>query len=119
MNNLASAMRFAALANTDDDLMALNAEAILMGSAFDQLLLGGRKSSARNLGLRFAALFRKFVTATVTEAVGVRPDIEIDPRYAAAQPSWPVHRKWIEELYDARRQGVHRDTTPLVSGDGD
>ena len=38
----------------------------------------------------------------------VRPDIEIDPKYAAAQPTWGVHRKWIEELYDARSHGVHK-----------
>jgi hypothetical protein len=108
MRKLESAMRFASLANTDDDLMEINAEAILMASAFDQLLLAGRKSSSRNLGLRFAALFRDFSTATVAEAMRSRPDIEIDSNYAAVQPGWPAHRKWMEELYDARSQGVHK-----------
>jgi hypothetical protein len=105
---LESALRFVSLANTDDDLMANNAEAILMGSAFDQLLLGGGKSSAYRLGRIFGALFSQFGTATVADAMKVRPDVEIDPQYAAAQPTWWVHRKWMEELYDARSQAVHK-----------
>ncbi|HKW00002.1 MAG TPA: hypothetical protein VJN96_09255 [Vicinamibacterales bacterium] len=105
---LESALRFVGLANTDDDLMAENAEAILMGSAFDQLLLAGRKSSAYNLGRAFGALFGQFGTATVSEAMKARPNIEIDQKYASVQPSWWVHRKWIEELYDARSQVVHK-----------
>lgn len=108
VERLQSALRFVSLANTDDDLMAENAEAILMGSAFDQLLLAGSKSSAYNLGRKFGALFNEFGTVTVADAMNARPDIEIDPKYAAAQPGWWVHRKWIEELYDARSQGVHK-----------
>lgn len=108
IERLQSALRFVSLANTDDELMADNAEAILMGSAFDQLLLAGGKSSAYNLGRKFGALFSEFGTVTVAEAMKVRPDIEIDPKYAAAQPTWWVHRKWMEEIYDARSQGVHK-----------
>ena len=108
LGRLQSALRFVSLANTDDDLMAENAEAILMASAFDQLLLSGSKSSAYNLGRKFGALFSDFGTTTVADAMKARPDIEIDPKYVAAQPGWWVHRKWIEELYDARSQGVHK-----------
>jgi hypothetical protein len=60
MDRLQTALRFVTLANTDDDQMAENAEAILMGAAFDQLLLGGRKSSAYNLGEEFGRMFREF-----------------------------------------------------------
>jgi hypothetical protein len=105
---LRSAMPFVELANTNDHLMDQNAEAILMGSAFDQLLIAGGKSSARNLGRTFGALFAEFGNTKVREARTVRPDIEINRQYAAAQSEWWVHRKWIEELYDARSQGVHR-----------
>ena len=108
IQRLRAALRFVSLANTDDYLMDVGAEAILMGSAFDQLLLAGRKSSAYNLGRKFTVLFHEFGTATVAEAMKNRPDIEIDPKYASVQPTWCVHRKWIEELYDARSHAVHK-----------
>ena len=34
--------------------------------------------------------------------------MDLPPASNPAQPGWWVHRKWIEELYDARSQGVHK-----------
>lgn len=106
---LRTALPFVELANTDDEFMTEHAEAILMGSAFEQLLAGD--ASAYKLGAKFGALFGRFGGVTVEEARKVRPGIEIDastPERAAAQPKWWVHRKWIEELYDVRSKVVHR-----------
>ena len=79
-----------------------------MGAAFDQLLLGGGKSSAYRLGRIFGTLLFQFGTATVADAMRGRPDIDIDPKYSAVQPTWWGHRKWMEELYDARSQAIHK-----------
>ena len=109
VERLRTAFPFVELANTDDEFMTEHAEAILMGSAFEQLLAGD--ASAYRLGAKFGELFGQFAGVTVEEAKRVRSGIEIDestPERAAAQPKWWVHRKWIEELYDVRSKVVHR-----------
>lgn len=109
IDRLRTALPFVELANTDDDFMNERAEAILMGSAFEQLLKGD--ASAYVLGKRFGKLFGQFGGVRVSEARTVRPGIDIDvskPEIAAAQPKWWVHRKWIEELYDVRSKVVHK-----------
>ena len=108
---LRSALPFVSLANTDDELMTETAEAILMGSAFEQLL--GGDGSAYKLGRKFDVLFRSCGRVTVEDAKQARSGIEIDkgaPERAAAQPTWWVHRKWMEELYDVRSKSVHEGT---------
>jgi hypothetical protein len=105
---LRSALSFVSLANTDDDLMSTEAEAILMGSAFEQLL--DADASAFRLGERFSDLFGRFGSVTVEAARVARPDIQVDtskPERGAAQPTWWVHRKWIEELYRLRNSSAH------------
>lgn len=115
LRRLRYALPFVSLANTDDDLMAERAEAILMGSAFEQLLGGG---SAYKLGRKFGILFRPYGNMTVDNARKVRPDIAIDTTMserAAAQQEWWVHRKWFEELYDLRSKAVHKGTASVRS----
>lgn len=111
IRRLRYALPFVTLANTDDDLITETAEAILMGSAFEQLLGGG--ASAYKLGRKFGTLFASYGSVTVEDAKKVRTGIEIDgstPERAAAQAKWWVHRKWIEELYDVRSRSVHEGT---------
>lgn len=109
IDRLRTALPFIELANTDDEFMTEHAEAILMGSAFEQLLAGD--ASAYKLGKKFGELFGQFGSLTVNEAQKVRPGIQIDtstPEIAAAQPNWWVHRKWMAELYDVRSKVVHK-----------
>jgi hypothetical protein len=109
IDRLRTALPFVELANTDDEFMTEHAEAILMGSAFEQLLAGD--ASAYKLGKRFGELFGQFGCVTVDDARKERQDIQIDtstPEIAAAQPKWWVHRKWMEELYDVRSKVVHK-----------
>jgi hypothetical protein len=111
IDRLRTALPFVELANTDEDWMNERPEAILMGSAFEQLLHGN--ASAYKLGRKFGGLFGSFGNVTVADAMKVRPKIEIDeskPEYAKAQPKWWVHRKWMEELYDVRSKVVHEGT---------
>ena len=105
---LRTTLPFVEVANTDDDFMTEHAEAILMGSAYDQLLRGDGKY---RLGQRLAELFEAFGGVTVADAQKVRPGITIDDRKAnrvAEQPKWWVHQKWIEELYDMRSKVAHK-----------
>lgn len=109
IDRLRTVLPFVELANTDDEFMTEHAEAILMGSAFEQLLAGD--ASAYKLGKKFSDLFSQFGTLTVDEARKVRPGIQIEtttPDIAAAQPRWWAHRKWMEELYDVRSKVVHK-----------
>jgi hypothetical protein len=107
IKRLRTALPFVQLANTDDDLMTEHAEAILMGSAFEQLF---GTEDKYHLAKAFGELFALHGCVTVDEARKQRPEIKIDmsdPARAAAQPTWWVHRKWIEELYDLRSSVVH------------
>ncbi len=108
MIRLLLALPFIELANADDDFMSSEAEAILMGSAFEQLL--GGDASAYKLSRKFGVLFNSCGNVSVATALAARPGIVIDqttPERAAAQPTWWTHRKWIEELYDLRSKSVH------------
>lgn len=109
IEGLRLALPFVLLANTDDDVMTPSAEAILMASAFEQLLAG--PSRAYGLGKKFGVLLKQCGSVTLEEAKKVRPGIEIDtsrPDWAAAQRKWWVHRKWLEELYDVRSKAAHK-----------
>lgn len=101
---LRTALPFVQLANTDDDVMSEHAEAILMGSAFEQVFATEKK---RELTTAFGDLLKRHGSVTVADAQKTRPDINIHPDYAATQPTWWVHQKWIEELYDLRSSAVH------------
>lgn len=119
IERLRYALPFVSLANTDDDLMGEIPEAILMGSAFEQLLEG--TANAFTLGREFGALFGSYGSVSVEDARKVRPGIDIDaskPERAAAQPKWWVHRKWMEELYDIRSKSVHEGTARGEPGGG-
>ena len=109
IERLRIAMVFVQRANADDDAMTLTAEALLMGSAFEQLL--GGPSKAYGLGKKFGDLFREFGGVTVAEARTARTGIEVDttkPEYEKAQAKWWVHQKWLEELYDVRSKATHK-----------
>jgi hypothetical protein len=111
VRRLRSALPFVNLANTDDELMTELAEAILMGSAFEQLLDGDGR--AYKLSRKFGALFQAWGRVTVADAKKARSGIAIDrskPEHTAAQLKWWVHQKWIEELYDVRSKSVHEGT---------
>ena len=111
IERLRFALPFVILANTDDDIIDAAAEAILMGSAFEQLF--GSDEKAYALGRLFGKLFEACGNVRVEEAMKVRP-IKIDdstPERALAQPNWWIHRKWIEELHRLRSAAVHEGRT--------
>ena len=107
VRRLRTALPFVQLANTDDDVVTADAEAILMASAFEQLLDGD--GTKYKLGKSFGSLVQDFGSITVASARQSRPDIEVGskPVHAEAQRKWWVHRKWIEELYSLRNKMAH------------
>jgi hypothetical protein len=101
---LIPAMSFFGLANTDADGMLSEAEVVLMGSAFEQLL---EAESAIDLSRKLGDIFQDYGSVLVRDAIDSRRGILIDPDYADAQLEWFVHRKWIQELHQLRSYYVH------------
>ena len=108
---LRTVLPFVSLANTDDDLMAENTEALLMGAAFEQLFKCRGRRKAYELSRKFGVLFSSYGNVTVRDALRERKKIKIDLDYADIQRQWFVHRKWIEELYSVRNESAHKGTT--------
>ncbi|MPZ20159.1 MAG: hypothetical protein GEV06_19910 [Luteitalea sp.] len=99
INRLSAALPFVQLANTDDDFMMGTAEAILMGSAFEQLLRAD--ASAYRLSRKFGNLFGQFGSVRVADAQKGRPNILIDasPHDSVAWRAW----KWVQRSVPRRR----------------
>lgn len=113
---LRTALPFVQLANTDDEFMTGAAEAILMGSAFEQLLHG--RASAYRLTRRFGDLFEQFGSIRVADARVARPKIKIDPSPADSViwrswrrlypfVQWSKHSTAIDPYLATRLKAVH------------
>jgi hypothetical protein len=76
---------------------------MLSAMAFEQLL-EPKGQGAQALAKAFAALWATHATKTMAQAKRVRPD----PKWSADQQSWPIHQKWIKELFEARNSRAHR-----------
>ena len=97
---LDAALPFFRQANTDNDVMTQKAEVILMASAFEQLL--GAKSNAANVSEFFTAEFGSYTGIYVRDA-----NARGMPTAKEKINDWPIHKKWIYELYSLRGQVVH------------
>jgi hypothetical protein len=111
IDRLRTALGFVALANTDDELMDDAADAILMGSAFEQLFEEG-EGKARKLTTAFGELFIGCgsITVETTQATAAHSGIKVvtsKPEYEAAQKKWWMHKVWMRELYALRSDYVH------------
>jgi hypothetical protein len=77
--------------------------AMLSAISFERLLEPS-KSSALAVASAFAEHWAPFSRIQVAKAKRVKPD----QKFASEQQDWPLHRKWIKELYEARSAAVHR-----------
>ncbi len=85
----------------------LNWDACVMLSAIAfERLLQPQSSSAFAVAEAFAQLWRNHVGRVLNQAKRVQADH--DPKFAADQELWPLHRKWMKELYEARSSLAHR-----------
>jgi hypothetical protein len=76
---------------------------MLSAMAFEQLM-APKETTAVSLASSFADLWAAHISKRIDIAVRVKAD----PKYAADQQSWPLHRKWMKELYEARSASAHR-----------
>lgn len=83
----------------------LDWESCVMLSAISfERLLGPSKSTAQSVALAFAEYWTPFSRIRIADAKRVKPD----QKFASDQQTWPLHRKWMKELYEARSATVHR-----------
>lgn len=121
ISRLRTALSFFNLANTDSESMLEEAEIILMGSAFEQIL---NAQSAYQLSCKFGRLFKDYGSVKVEDAMKERTGIQIKEdyegkgnldgkqfgtkeEYVEAQKQSLVHVKWIEEFHHLRSRVVH------------
>ena len=106
MESLKAVLPLVRLANTDNDVMTLDAEAALMGFAFEQYF---QADKARDLAAKFDALFGVYGKTTALAAQAQRPGIypDPDPRYTQAQLGWFVAKMWMLEFHQYRSVVAH------------
>lgn len=76
---------------------------MLSAMAFERLL-EPPTSSAQGVASAFADHWAPFSRIQIANAKRVRAD----QKFASDQQDWPLHRKWMKELYEARSAAVHR-----------
>jgi hypothetical protein len=104
-NRLMPALSLFNLANTDSDVMQQEAEVILTGAAFEQLM---DAYGAKELSEAVARMLQPYAGPRVAEVMAAtRPGIVLEAKYADEQKAWPVHRKWVQELYHLRNAYIH------------
>ena len=95
------------LANEENPPLPLEGWITLSVIAFEALLAadGPANGTALALSKAFADLWHTSETVTLQQAERIAPDAS--PQHAAEQMKWPLRRKWMKELYEARSEFVH------------
>jgi hypothetical protein len=76
---------------------------MLSAISFERLLEPS-KSSAQALASTFADHWAPFLRIRIANAKRVKPD----QKFVSDQQHWPLHQKWMKELYEARSAAVHQ-----------
>jgi len=98
VDRLRTALPFVEIANSDDEFLTWPAQAILMGSAFEQLFRGD--GSAYKLSKRFGDRFKPFGNVTLQEAWRDRPGVAIDQAPTDVR-IWKIWKKRIASWFTA------------------
>lgn len=85
---------------------------MLSAMAFEQLVTP-KGQGAKAVAEAFADLWAPYASKTVVQAKRIRPDP--NPDWLADQQSWPIHRKWMKELFEARNSRAHRGAASSFS----
>lgn len=78
--------------------------AMVSAMAFERLLKPEGDCNARTLAKALAKLWEPYADRAISQAERVKPD----PKYSLDQQPWPLHRKWMKELYEARSAKAHQ-----------
>jgi len=102
---LESALQFFLLANAESgDLNASNC--IMLSAIAFERLLRPKQTTALVIAETFTDKWRGFRGHELQHAKRVKPD---NAPWAAEQAQWPIHRKWMKELYEHRSATTHHD----------
>lgn len=107
---ISSSLETFLLANAEAPDLDSDSCVTLSAISFERLI-EPTASTAQGLAAAFANCWAPFVRLTVANAKRIKPD----KKYASEQSSWPIHRKWMKELYEARSATVHRGARPEFS----
>jgi hypothetical protein len=108
LGRLRAVLPLVRLANTDSDVMTLDAEAALMGFAFEQYFRVTGNNKADSLATKFDDVFGVYGKTDARSVQGKRSGI----RCKNKQLVWPVAKFWIWELYQYRNAIVHGGLSP-------
>lgn len=82
---------------------------MLSAIAFERLLEPPKvKADKRSDSLRLAETLADLFSAFSKRQMSASSWMKCDPKYQNAQTDWPLHQKWMKELYEARSSQVHR-----------
>lgn len=93
------------LANSETPELDLESCVMLSAMAFERLVEPD-KSNAQAVASSFADHWAPFSRIAIANAKRVKPD----EKFSTDQQDWPLHRKWMKELYEARSATAHRGT---------
>jgi hypothetical protein len=102
---IASSLEVFLLAHAEAPELGWDSCVMLSAMAFERLL-EPEKNDAASVAQSFAKLWAPYSRLKLEEAKRVKPDHKRE--FLAEQQAWPVHRKWMKELYEVRSARVHR-----------
>jgi hypothetical protein len=111
-NPIASSLELFLLGHAETPELDWERCVMLSAMAFERLL-EPKQNTAKGTAEAFTALWPSRVGKTLATARRISPDHRLD--FARDQQSWPVRRKWMKELYEARSSLVHRGDKPDFS----
>lgn len=109
---IASSLELFLLGHAETPELGWDTCVMLSAMAFERLL-EPRKTTAQGTAEAFAALWAHHTSKTINTARRIRPDCK--PSIARDQQHWPLHRKWVKELYEARSSLAHPGKRPEFS----
>jgi hypothetical protein len=101
-NAINSSLEVFLLAHAETPELDLDSCAMLSAIAFERLLEPS-KNTAQGVASAFAEHWIPFSKIRIADAKRVRPD----EKFVSVQHDWPLHRKWMKELYEARSAKAH------------
>jgi len=102
---IASSLELFLLGHAETPELGWDSCVMLSAMAFERLL-EPQQSTAKAVARAFTELWSPYSRLKLTDAKRIKPDNK--PEFVAEQTAWPVHRKWMKELYEARSARAHR-----------
>jgi hypothetical protein len=104
-DSVASSLEFFLLGNAEVPELDWESCIMLSAMAFERLLEPAT-ATAQGVAEALANLLAPYASRTLAQAKRVKADHR--PEYSKVQQAWPLHRKWMKELYEARSSRAHR-----------